>query len=404
MSSSGGPVKSMTKARRRAEVMTALVVATACAACSNVGATDADDLTNAAAVLDMAVEPPGQLQGAQRGDDLLIVGNGPLPEDLVDRIRAIEVADRPGVAASEQFSLGQISVEGKILDIAAVDPAGFRRFAGSDATFQDQWDRVARGEIAVMDSLGKRLPLDDDGNLAVGTGDQVLDIHVGAYSTHQVGTIDGLVNEPWGKELGVPQDNALLISTGLVSPEAVRDEIARLAPDLSISALDIVAETGIDLGTAQSVSIVGTFADAVGDFSYTPIGGGRVSPDPGWVRSHIVTDDVPILGRVTCNKYLMPQLKAALAQIQANGLADEIHAEQYAGCYYPRFIAGTTTLSNHSFGLALDLNVPGNQRGTTGEIDRAVVAIFKRWGFAWGGDWNYTDPMHFELERIVNPG
>ena len=32
-------------------------------------------------------------------------------------------------------------------------------------------------------------------------------------------------------------------------------------------------------------------------------------------------------------------------------------------------------------------------------MDRDVVAIFKKWGFAWGGDWNYTDPMHFELSR-----
>jgi len=32
------------------------------------------------------------------------------------------------------------------------------------------------------------------------------------------------------------------------------------------------------------------------------------------------------------------------------------------------------------------------------------VEIFKRWGFGWGGDWRYTDPMHFELNRIVNPG
>jgi hypothetical protein len=61
-------------------------------------------------------------------------------------------------------------------------------------------------------------------------------------------------------------------------------------------------------------------------------------------------------------------------------------------------------LSLHSWGIAVDLNVPGNQRGTVGEMDRTVVAIFKKWGFAWGGDWNYTDPMHFELERIVRPG
>ena len=77
---------------------------------------------------------------------------------------------------------------------------------------------------------------------------------------------------------------------------------------------------------------------------------------------------------------------------------------QYAGCYYPRFIANTTTLSNHSFGLALDLNTAGNQRGTVGEIDRDVVAIFKTWGFAWGGDWRWTDPMHFELSEVKAVG
>jgi hypothetical protein len=122
------------------------------------------------------------------------------------------------------------------------------------------------------------------------------------------------------------------------------------------------------------------------------------------VAANIRTEVVPILGSVTCHKDLFPQLRAALLEVQQLGLADEIHPDQYAGCYYPRFIAGTTTLSNHSFGLALDLNVPGNQRGTVGEMDREVVKIFKRWGFAWGGDWNYTDPMHFELASIVKAG
>ena len=71
-----------------------------------------------------------------------------------------------------------------------------------------------------------------------------------------------------------------------------------------------------------------------------------------------------------CNRLIFPQLRAALHEVVDRGLADEIHPGEYAGCYYPRFIAGTTTLSNHSFGLALDLNVPGNQRGTVGEMDR----------------------------------
>ena len=106
---------------------------------------------------------------------------------------------------------------------------------------------------------------------------------------------------------------------------------------------------------------------------------------------------------MTCNKVIFPQLEAALREIHDRGLDDKIHPEQYAGCYYPRFIAGTSTLSNHAFGLALDINAVENQRGTVGLIDRGVVSIFQKWGFTWGGDWGYTDPMHFELNSIVTP-
>ena len=49
-------------------------------------------------------------------------------------------------------------------------------------------------------------------------------------------------------------------------------------------------------------------------------------------------------------------------------------------------------------------DVPENERGTVGLINRQVVAIFGKWGFTWGGTWHYTDPMHFELNRIVRPG
>ncbi|HLO36075.1 MAG TPA: M15 family metallopeptidase [Candidatus Deferrimicrobium sp.] len=171
-----------------------------------------------------------------------------------------------------------------------------------------------------------------------------------------------------------------------------------------MQSLDIVARAGLDIHATQTAFLVGSVADAVGTFNYTVIGGGRIAPDPAWVSSHITTEPVPILGNVTCNRLIFPQLKAALQDVIDQGLTDKIHPSEYAGCYYPRFIAGTTSLSNHSFGLALDLNVPGNQRGTVGEMDRGVVAIFKKWGFAWGGDWHYTDPMHFEMNALVHPG
>jgi hypothetical protein len=227
---------------------------------------------------------------------------------------------------------------------------------------------------------------------------------VGAYA-QQSWLVDAVVNQTWIKDLGMTEGNALLIRTGGNAPEPLRKPIERIlkGTDTTVSMTDAVARYGLDPGVVQTALVVGTISDAVGTFRYTVLSGGHIAPDPAWVKAHIATEPVPILGNVTCNKLIFPQLRAALEDVMAQGLADKIHPGEYAGCYYPRFIAGTTTLSNHAFGLALDLNVPGNQRGTAGEMDRGVVAIFKHWGFTWGGDWKYTDPMHFEMNRLVQP-
>lgn len=152
---------------------------------------------------------------------------------------------------------------------------------------------------------------------------------------------------------------------------------------------------------AQQAQLTGTGAD-FGSFSYTYTADGNIQPDPAWVSNYITTESVPILGSVTCHRLMIPQLRAALQQVVNSGLASAVHAGEYGGCYVPRFIASdpSNPVSLHTWGIAIDLNVPGNQRGTAGEIDRRVVAIFKSWGFNWGGDWDYTDPMHFELARL----
>jgi hypothetical protein len=204
--------------------------------------------------------------------------------------------------------------------------------------------------------------------------------------------------------LGMTADNALLVRTGSRAPSEVAKKLEKVFGDsASVTLVDKATRIGLQPGAAQIAVVTGTVADAVGVYRYTVLGGGHIAPDPAWVRAHITTEVVPILGAVTCNRVIFPQLKAALQDIHEQGLDDKIHPEQYAGCYYPRFIAGTSTLSNHAFGLALDINAVENQRGTVGLIDRGVVAVFEKWGFTWGGDWAYTDPMHFELNSIRTP-
>jgi len=356
-------------------------------------APQAGDVPEAAPGAVPTVEPPGPLRDPLLPADLLVYAQDPLDEADVAAVRKL-----PGVTEVEPLSVSNVAVEDRIITLAAVDPASYRRFTPvGSAQLEEVWQRVAGGELAILPGLGKRLQ-DRDGYVTLGNDEGSAAVHVGAYAP-QVPQVDAVVNEAWAEELGMREGNALLVSTGLTAPQAVRPRIAAL---VGRSASIQVLGPDLDITATQTAFLTGgSVAQAVGTFSYSVLGGGRIAPDPAWVAANIRTETVPILGQVTCHKVMLPQFRAALIEIVQRGLADEINPGEYAGCYYPRFIAGSTSLSLHSWGIAFDVNVPGNLRGTVGEIDRDVVAIFEKWGFAWGGRWRYTDPMHFELARLV---
>jgi hypothetical protein len=353
-----------------------------------------------AAGQDHAVDPPGRRKERLWSADVLVQWDKPLSDKTVKQIETLR-----NVAHTERIGLGQVSIENRVLTIAAVDPGAYRLFTRADvADLDEAWQRVAGGELATDKSVARKIQ-DKSGSIRLGTDEDAPTLHVGAYAP-QVPTIDMVVNTAWAHDIGMEADNGLLISTGGAAPATIRKPLERIVgKDASVQMLDIASALGLDPGaTLTALPAGGTIGSLVGTYNYRSVGGGRITPEQSWVAAHIRTEQVPILGSVTCHKDLFPQLDAALLEIRDTGLADEIHPGEYAGCYYPRFIAGTTSLSNHSFGLALDLNVPGNQRGSVGEMNRAVVAIFKKWGFAWGGDWRYTDPMHFELAELKRPG
>jgi len=349
---------------------------------------------------DHAVEPPGRRTGRWGPPDIIVTSAKTIPADRVAAIAAL-----PGVTDVERVSRVEIPVENRTLTVLAVDPATYRNYVTDYRTAQADrvWDRVAGGEVAVRPGLSRKLPT-EDGYVALGSTDDAPRVHVGAWAL-QTWQADAVVNDTWTDELDMPEGNALLVRTAKVAPGPLRTPIERRlrGTDASVQMTDAVARFGLDPDVVQTAVVVGTVADAVGVYRYRVLGGGAIAPDPGWVAEHITTQPVPILGNVTCNKLIFPQLRAALEEVRARGLADKIHPGEYAGCYNARFIAGSTTLSNHAFGLALDLNVPGNQRGSVGDMDRGIVSIFEHWGFTWGGRWSWTDPMHFEMNRLVRP-
>ena len=365
---------------------------------SQTGTPAADEPTQSgSAATSYAVDPPGPFEPPLRTADVLITGAETLPDDLVEGIQALD-----GVSEVLRLSVASAAIDGRTLNVAAVDPGEFRRFTPDASAKADfVWERLAGGEVAVDPSVSKKLIGKGD-MMPLGNAEDSPTVHVGAYAP-LVKRIDVLVNSKRGKQLEIPTHNALLVSTGELTPSALEKQFKRVIGDratMQTLALEF------DVGPQTAVLTGGSVSEAVGTFSYTNRPNGEVAPDPAWVKEYIRTEEVPILGTVTCNKAYLPQLRGALTEVVDRGLADKIHPDEYAGCYYPRYIGRDPSngLSLHSWGIAVDINVPGNLRGTVGEIDRQVVAIFKKWGMAWGGDWSWTDPMHFEMNAVVRPG
>jgi hypothetical protein len=345
---------------------------------------------------DHAVDPPGPFTGALVRADILIYAPETLTVEVVHRINRLKHV------RSEQLSLASVSIENRVFTVGAVDPATYRRFTPTGQQ-EEIWARIAGGELGLPPRLRS---IEQEGAFVqLGSDKSAPRVHVGAYAPQAYG-VDMVVNQKWGEELekvGMVPGNALLVNTGIAAPLSLRKPIQKIiGSKASVQMLDAVARFGLDPDAPQiAVPTGGSVATAVGVFSYRLVGG-RVVPSPAWVAANIRTEEVPILGRLTCNKIMFPQLRAALREVQEQGLASKIY--QTAGCYYPRFIANTTSLSNHAFGIAIDINSVQNQRGTVGQMDRRVVAIFEKWGFGWGGHWRYTDPMHFEMNALVSAG
>ena len=347
---------------------------------------------------DMAVDPPGEQKGALLSSDVMVYSQDTLEKSTIEKIKAIK-----GVAKVETISMGSFYVGDQEVTYAAVDPSTFWRFTPpGTAQTPAVWERVAKGEIAVEPAIGRKLE-QKDGYMKLGNEADAQTVHIGAYAEildpTKAKRIDAVVNYKWADQLGMQKDNAIIVAMNETSPQSIRKQLQKYA---GTKASVQILGPDLDLKATQTAFLTGgSVSKAVGSFSYKANSDGTVDPDPSWVSHNIRTMEMPIIGKVTGHRVMLPQLLGALNMVVARGLSSKIHT--YDGCYVPRFIAHDPSkgLSFHTFGTAIDLNASTNYRGIAGDMDRTVVAIFKRWGFAWGGDWAYTDPMHFELSSLV---
>ena len=325
--------------------------------------------------------------------DVLVRLPGPLQSGETKQLSALVPPGRTVMLRTGKITVASptSSVD---LSAAGVDPAVFRRFTPQNtAEVTGVWDNIAKGYLALSYDAAKRL--------GVGLADKVTvngqRMEVGALADSGLPDLDAVVSNDVAARLGLPPPNGLVLSGGQDDPTPlVLDVRKAVAKDARVDLLRAPAER-------MSFFDVGDARRRLGSLTYQLMPDGSVVVDPKWVAQNIVTQTVPIIGRMTCHRAIFPQLIKAFTEIQAAGLADKIHPDQYEGCYHPKLIEDTDHLSMHAWGLAFDINTPTNQRLTHGDMDPGVVAIFKKWGFRWGGDWKDTpDPMHFELAALLN--
>ena len=155
---------------------------------------------------------------------------------------------------------------------------------------------------------------------------------------------------------------------------------------------------------------------------------------------HFDFDGNPAEGELICNEYIAQDLVEIFYQLYCNEyrlervlLIDEYDGDDIASmednntsCFNYRVVAGSSSLSKHAYGLAIDVNPLYNPYITYGKdgtvnvspasgesyADRTVnfpykideedlcYKLFIQHGFTWGGSWNHSkDYQHFQKTK-----
>lgn len=112
--------------------------------------------------------------------------------------------------------------------------------------------------------------------------------------------------------------------------------------------------------------------------------------------------------RIYCNKDMVVPLGNAFHKLIATGCVNEL--KTWDGCFNIRKMRGLTSMSLHSWAIAVDMNASSNPLGLTREQIKAkgltpfseeFLDCFRSSGFDCGADWKKRpDFMHMQLAKI----
>lgn len=328
---------------------------------------------------------------------LLVWTSGGLPEGF-----AAQVASLTGVTA-----LAQVNADLAALSVTMNSKGGI--------VSQPEQGMYVPIEVAAVDeSMAEVVPLEwqagleelSNGALLTETSARVRGIGVGAMLTIEgvdlrvagvmpdvvLGGSEVVVSVNTAKSLGVTTPRYLLVAF-----EGDRAQFEAQVRGLLPSGLPVrVRAPGetpfLRHGDAVLPQVI--IKDTFGEFAIREIGGGDLELDRAWRAANLVTEEVPLLGEVTCHVGMISALRSAMSELEQANLGFLV--ETFHGCWNPRFIGGTRSVSRHAWGVAVDINYQANVTGQTTSQDARLVEAMERWGFTWGGNWLVPDAAHFE--------
>lgn len=303
-------------------------------------------------------------------------------------------------AGASEFTATAVAGDNKQdLTLLAVDPTSFRPLTPEvTAQAPDVWRRLSEGDVVLRHDVAHDLGVELGGNVTLRTDHGTVPVRVGAFASNGAPPLaDVLVPRSVATLLGNDQLNVLVVAAG-DEPETVGERLAsRVGGKLQL------IKPPAPQQAAQQPTQGRATSTRLEPFTYTSMGDGMIQIHGDWVRRNIVSFEIPGMGTARCHRLMVPQLLAALREIQEAGLYDHLEPGQYGGCFVPRHILfnPNRSLSMHAWGLAIDFNVRDNAFGARPQMDMRIVRIFEKWGFEWGGWWSTPDGMHFELRRLV---
>ncbi len=284
------------------------------------------------------------------------------------------------------------------LETAAASPSEYRYFLPPG----DQQAIVAlsRGEAILGSSSAELRRLGPGSTLRLGA----VSLRVGAVLPDElVGANEMLVSTRTGARLGISRPRYVLIDPVPGTETAPLDRaLHRLLPAGMPMQLRTPGSTPY-FRQGDAVLPQVKLKQMFGEFAARRVGRASLQIDPAWVAAHIVTRKVPLLGRITCNRGIMPPLVGALQEVKTEGLGHLIDPRDSGPCYMPGFLNGDPALnvSHASWGITIDINTSQNPYGGKPRMDPRVVKAFADWGFTWGGRWMV--PFGAQFEYVGSP-